>query len=277
MMPFAAADRTALAAAVTTKNLDAHSTWVVNETTNLTGLTIASGATIKAPEGYSLTLTVDGVETGQKLVTTAGVDTQIAAGTYRGNIVLTVTETNPVLYQRLTFPLRQALYLDETGIVDAKSVLAVVVGNKMTVFDINNIRIRSTGECFNGIYVAGGEHTVKNVKIHFTGNGRSDMAGQGAAIVAIGTNTRLVVDGANINNHGVVRTAVIANGGSNVIVKNSTIKTMDGVLPEDYVPSTDLAQMRGGFPIGGSLGNCRATNLLGVNTQVTYINSSIAA
>jgi hypothetical protein len=95
--------------------------------------------------------------------------------------------------------------------------------------------------------------------------------------VAIGTNTRLVVDGANINNHGVVRTAVIANGGSNVIVKNSTIKTMDGVLPEDYVPSTDLAQMRGGFPTGGSLGNCRATNLLGVNTQVTYINSSIAA
>jgi hypothetical protein len=222
-------------------------------------------------------MTVDDVETGQKLVTTAGVNTQITAGIYRGSIVLSLTETNPVLYSGLTFPLRQALYLDETGIVNTKSVLAAVAGKIARAFDINNIQIRSTGECFNGIYVAGGDYTIKNVKISFTGNGRSDMAGQGAAIVATGSKTRLVIDGANIDNQGVVRTAIIANGGSNLIVKNSTLKTMDGVLPKDYVGSTDVTQMRGGFPIGGSLGNCRATNLLGVNTQATYINSSISA
>ena len=252
-------------------------TWKVTKTTNPNSLTVFDGAMITAPDGYSLTLTVDGVETGQKLVTTAGVDTQITPGIYRGDIVLTIAEANSVPYQGLIFPLRQALYLDETGIVEAKSVLAAVGGKKPSGIDIENIQIKSTGECFNGIYAAGGDYTIRNASINFTGNGRCDLIGYGAAIVATGTNTRLVVDGADINNIGVVRTGIVADGGSNLIIKNSTIKTMDGVLSEDYVPSTDLAQMRGGFPVGGSTGNCRATNLLGTNTQASYINSSISA
>lgn len=251
--------------------------WEVAETTSLNSLTVFDGGIITVPDRYSLTMTVDGVETGQKLVTTAGVDTQITPGIYRGDVVLTVTEANIVPYQGLNFPLRQALYLDETGVVNAKSVLAAVDGKKPTSFNIDDVSIKSTGECFNGVYVAGGDYTLKNVKINLIGNGRCDLIGYGAAIVAAGADTRLVVDGADISNIGVVRTGVVADGGSNVIIKNSTIKTMDGVLPEDYTPSTDLAQMRGGFPVGGSTGNCRATNLLGTNTQASYINSSISA
>jgi hypothetical protein len=267
----------ALAPKSSTVVLKAGETWKVTETTRLKALTIEEGATVTATDGYSLTMTVDGVETGQELVTTTGADTKFSSGSHKGNIVLTLTEANPVIYTGITFPLRQALYLDESGIADAKSVFAAVSGKKPAGFDINGITIKSTGESFNGIYVNGGSYTLRNVKINLNGNGRSDMAGQGAAIIATGEKTRLVVDGADINNRGVVRTALIANGGSNVIVKNSTLKTMDGVLPKDYIPSTDLAQMRGGFPVGGSLGNCRATNLLGNKTQATYINSSIAA
>jgi NADPH-dependent 2,4-dienoyl-CoA reductase/sulfur reductase-like enzyme len=70
--------------------------------------------------------------------------------------------------------------------VEAKSVLAAVVGKKPAAFDIENIRIRSTGENFDGIYVAGGSYAVKNAKIDFTGNGRSDFVGYGAAITARG-------------------------------------------------------------------------------------------
>jgi hypothetical protein len=263
--------------AQTAKTIKAGETWKVTENTNLNSLIIEDGAIITAPDGYNLTLTVNGVETGQKLTTTAGTDTKLAPWIYKGRIVLTLTEKTDVSYQNLSFPLRQAIYLDETGIVAGKSALTVVEGKITSASDLNNIRIKSTGECFNGIYAAGGDYTLKNIKIELSGNGRSDMAGQGAAIVATGTKTRLVVDGADINNCGVVRTSVIANGGSNLIIKNSAIKTMDGVLPRDYVGSTDLAQMRGGFPVGGSLGNCRATNLLGDKTQATYINSSISA
>jgi hypothetical protein len=49
------------------KKVESGSTWEITETTRLTGLTIADGAEIKAPEGYSVTMTVDGVETGQEL------------------------------------------------------------------------------------------------------------------------------------------------------------------------------------------------------------------
>jgi hypothetical protein len=78
------------------KKVESGSTWTVTETTKLTGLTIENGATIKAPEGYSVTLTVDGVETGQVLEKWAGKDYKFAPGTYKGDIVLTVAKANNV-------------------------------------------------------------------------------------------------------------------------------------------------------------------------------------
>ena len=61
-------------------SLDGKSTWTVDKTSYLTGLTIAQGATVNAPEGLGLTMTVDGKET------------PIAAGTYEGKIVLQVED-----------------------------------------------------------------------------------------------------------------------------------------------------------------------------------------
>ena len=196
----------------TIKNLAAASTWEISETTHLTVLTIADGASIKVPEGYSLTMTVDGVETGQKLVDLNAADgaTQIIPGSYKGNIVLTVTKANPTK----SFKLRQALYLDKTGVVADKSVLAAVAGKRFAGFEIRDIKIRSTGECFNGIYVTGGKYTFNNLKIDFTGDGRSDFEGYGAAIMASGNDTRLVVDNSIIQNRGIVRTGVVAADGS---------------------------------------------------------------
>jgi hypothetical protein len=59
-------------------SLDKDSVWTVAGKSYLTSLTIAEGAIIKAPEGKSLTMTVDGVKT------------EIAPGTYTGKIVMTV-------------------------------------------------------------------------------------------------------------------------------------------------------------------------------------------
>ncbi len=141
-------------------------TWSVTETTKLNSLTVFDGGIISVPDGCSLTMTVDGVETGQKLVTTAGVETQITPGIYRGDIVITITEKNIVPYQGLNFPLRQALYLDKSGVVEAKSVLSAVDGEKPRSFNIDDISFKSTGECFNRIYAAGGDYTLNNIKIN---------------------------------------------------------------------------------------------------------------
>jgi hypothetical protein len=80
LLPFAVVDSTALAAAAATRIVDADSTWIVPETTSLTSLTVGRRTVIKAPEGRALTMTIDGVATPIKF------------GSYKGNIVLTVTE-----------------------------------------------------------------------------------------------------------------------------------------------------------------------------------------
>ena len=247
---------------------------ILTETAALEKLVIEEGGTLSAPADHAITLTVNGIETGQTLVTTTGTETAIQPGIYEGEIVLTITESNPVEFQNLIFPLRQAVYLDENGVNTAKSVPAAVLGDADSMC---NYSIFSTGECFNGVYAVGGDHTLENVTIHLVGNGRNDMAAQGAAITAKGKGTRLVLDGCTIINKGVVRTTAISADGANLVVKNSTLVAMDGTLPEDYVPGADLAQMRGGFPVGGSTGNCRGTNLIGEGSRSAYINSWVSA
>jgi hypothetical protein len=59
-------------------SFDKDSAWTVAGTSYLTSLTVAKGAIIKAPDGKTLTMTIDGVKT------------KIAPGTYTGKIVMTV-------------------------------------------------------------------------------------------------------------------------------------------------------------------------------------------
>jgi len=279
------------------KNLDTDSTWVISETTKLDSLTIPEGASITAPKGYRVTMTVNGIETGKVLETWQGVDYKFAPGAYKGAIVLTVSEANDVSRESggggaedgkaIVYPFRQALYLDKDGINYEKSVLAAVQGKKPSGFEIKNINIKSKGTFyrdpaslggtgFNGIYAAGGEYNVKNIKIDLFGDGRSDFVGFGSAIVASGKGTRLVLDNVTINTQGIVRSGVIATGGSNLIVKNSRIKVKNGVLPPDYINTMDTSQMRSSLWISGINGTTRATNLLGNGTLATYINSYIS-
>ncbi|MFT3864361.1 MAG: hypothetical protein QM729_08815 [Solirubrobacterales bacterium] len=255
----------------------AEETDVLTTTTHLCKLTIASGATLTSTEGTSLTLTVNGVETGSVLTETGGTETALAAGTYTGDVVLTVSEEHPVTFGSLVFPFRQALYVDGEGVETGKSVLAAVSGGQVTDSGASGIDIRSNGEAFNGVYVDEGEYTLEHPTIRFDGNGRSDFVGYGAAIVGSGENTNLVIDHADISNHGVVRTGVIATEGSNVVVKNSSIRVRNGELPEGYVSTVNTELMEDAPWMLGISGNVRATNLLGDGTKATYINSTIAS
>ena len=265
------------------KTVAAGEDWPILETTELDALTIEEGASITPPEGKCVTLTVDGVETGQALKTTDGYDLVFMPGTYSGDVVLTVADANPVAYtpagsaaEPVVSPLRQAVCVDEAGFSEAKSVLAAVLGEQPTAESAADLTITSTGECFNGIYAAS-NYTIEDVEINLTGNGRSDFSGYGAAVVGTGEATTLVLDSVNIMTAGVARAGVVATNGANVIVKNSDIITTNAELPADYVPTVDTAQMRSVPWMLGLSGNVRATNLLGTNTKATYINSYISS
>ncbi|MCU4673194.1 hypothetical protein ACFQRL_11370 [Microbacterium fluvii] len=251
-------------------------TAVITKTTKLSALTIRSGGALVAPEGYTLTLTVNGVEKGQKVTSTGALETAIVPGTYRGDVVLTVADQTPVVFDGLTYQFREGLYVDADGVDTGKSVLAAVKGRAGDSV-AKNISITSKGEAFNGVYVVDTDYTLVNPRISFTGDGRSDFAGMGAGIIGSGDETTLLIDGAKIDNKGVTRPAIIATDGANVIVKNSTIRTADGILPDDYQSSVNLSFMQDAPWMLGISGSNRATNVLGENTQATYISSSITS
>ncbi|MFD8719314.1 hypothetical protein ACFV2H_15240 [Streptomyces sp. NPDC059629] len=258
-----------------TISVAAGETYELAATTQVSQLTIGTGGKIVAPTGYDISLTVDGVETGQLLTETGGTATLIQAGTYLGDVVLTVAESNDVTYQTLTFPFRQALYVGSDGVDSAKSVLSAVRGGKVTDAAARNVSITSTGECFNGVYVESGSYTLQGITISLTGNGRSDFAGYGAAVVGDGSSTKLVVDGARVGNKGVVRTTVIADNGANVLVKDSFLRARNGVLPSDYQATVETPYMESVPWMLGLDGNVRATNLIGKNSIATYLNSTV--
>ncbi|MHC3472742.1 hypothetical protein ACYF6T_29185 [Streptomyces sp. 7R007] len=250
-------------------------TYELSATTRVSRLTIAEGGTIVAPDGHSLTMTVDGVETGQLLTETGGTVTLIQPGSYRGDVVLTVAEANEVTYETLTFPFRQALYVDGDGVDRDRSVLSAVLGGRLTDSAARNVSITSTGECFDGVFVQDATYTLDRPTISLSGNGRCDFAGYGAAVVGDGSATKLVVDGARIGTKGVVRTGVISNDGATVVVKNSSIRCRNGELPADYQATVETPYMESVPWMLGLDGNVRATNLIGKNSTSTYINSTV--
>jgi hypothetical protein len=248
------------------KSVGAGSSWTVEKTTQLNSLTIAEGATLAAPKGYSLTMTVDGVET------------TIRPGTYKGKVVLTDTKDIPMPYMGVKDPYlyRAAVYIKDGVYVPEKSVAAATVGAKITNNYADDLKIISKAEKFNGIVVAGkSTYALINPTIDMTGNGGNDFAGYGAAIMAT-DKAVLTVNNAHIVTRGAVRTAVWVGGDSIVTVNNSDIDTYSGTLPADYKFSISPAEMKE-VPYGlGIAGNQRSTNLIDQGT-VFYNNVHVRA
>ena len=240
--------------------------WIVEQTTELKSLKVESGAALAAPAGHSLTLTVDGIEH------------DIKPGTYSGRVILTVTDQYTVHFgETLDHHFRQALFIDQNGVVKPRSVLAAAGTYSLTDGVLTGADVRSEGENFNGILVTGGTYTLKNDRVDLEGNGGNDFAGYGAGIMSDGKATTLILDGVSVTSHGAVRTTVIGNNGSNLIVKNSRIAARTGTLPSDYVSNVSPGEMKDAPWMLGIKGNVRATNVLGDNTKCTYINSDLSS
>ncbi|MDT7836985.1 hypothetical protein [Aquabacterium sp. OR-4] len=256
-----------LAAARLNPRIGAGEQWVVERDTALQSLGIAAGGAVVAPPGRSLSMTVDGVET------------TLRPGRYRGAVQLRVTEAHPVRFSDLhVHPFRQALYIDAGGVVQGKSVpSAAGPAWKLENGVLSGAQLRSAGENFNGLLVAGGDVTARGLTLDFSGNGGNDFAGYGAGVMSHGKTTRLVIDGADLRTHGAVRTAVVCDGGSTLVVKNSRVTSLTGQLPADYVSNVSPGEMKDAPWMLGITGNVRSTNVLGDDTTCSYVNSTLSA
>lgn len=233
----------------------------ITQTTSYAELTIKAGAIPAAPAGKLLTLTVDGVET------------PLAPGTYRGKVVISVTDDIPVQYHQLpVHHFRAALYVENGAPVAAKSVAAALTNGVFTPGNATNARITSTGERFNGIIVTGGgKYVIDAARIDLTGNGGNDFAGFGAAIMATGK-AEVTVNRPIIRTKGAIRTALFVGGDSTLHLNDAEIEVANGTLPADYKFTVDVGKMMEVPWMLGLVGNVRASNL--VDRGTLYINRS---
>jgi hypothetical protein len=190
--------------------------WVVAESIALNSLTIAKGASMAAPEGKSLTMTVDGIGTA------------IKPGTYNGDIFITVTDSlliPPGGLMRGWKPkeYRVAILVEDGKYVPEKSVPAIVQDGKVTDSETSGVTIYGCEDSFNGIIIKGdSEYTIEGVKIDFEGNGGNDFIGYGAGIMCI-DNAKVTINNSEVKLKGITRCGFHAGGNSVTTLNNCRI------------------------------------------------------
>lgn len=225
--------------------------WVVEENAQFEELTIRSGASIAAPKGKKVTLTVNGVAT------------KPVPGVYQGDVRLTVTDDIPVAFFAYDEPMeyRAAVYVKDGKVQEHQSVPAAVKAGKVSGSEAKDVKIVCRDDAFNGILIDGeGEYTIHGADLTFEGLGGNDFNGYGAAIMAHGT-AKLTVNNANIHVRGAARNAVFVGDHSNVTVNDSVIYNETGILPENYVDTVGMGSMMRVPWMLGLRGNSRTTNL----------------
>ncbi len=235
--------------------------WVVDQTTELSELTIAEGASIKAPEGKYVVMTVNGR------------GTTIAPGTYTGNVVLSVadefewetyrfgkTEMNKF---RAGIVVKDGKYLPE------HSVPAIVQGGYIKDGEAGGMYINTREWDFNGFYVTGeGEYVINDLTMNLVGDGTDDFCGLGAGI-AVSGKAKVTVNNAEIHSFGISRGAAFVGEDSEVTF-NDCFFTMDsGVYTQkeldDRLADGDFRMMEPPW-VMGIKGHGRTTNLAGMAT-----------
>ena len=147
---------------------------VITETTVLSCLTISDGVTLMPPEGKLLTLTVDGIHR------------DLLPGTYRGSVVLSVTDPVCLDYENHgnieTFRMNAAVAVRDGKYVAGSSVEAAQISGKVGDGAADGLVLRSEGDYFGGVYVDGGHFELRNTDIVMNGHGGSDAVGYGASV-----------------------------------------------------------------------------------------------
>lgn len=238
-------------------------TRIVEETQELFGLKIAEGARLCAPEGKLLTMTWEGIQMEPR------------PGTYEGEIVLTITEPIEVGTMARS-QLKTAVYIGKEGYEPEKSVVSAVKSGVVGTKQADALKISSLGDCFSGVIYEGTEdYTLNDLELDFAGNGNNESVGEGAGVIALGSGT-LTLNRAKMKVRGAARSAIFDGGDSTLIVNNSEISSMGGVLPPDYQDSIAAGRMKRVPWMLGLRGNSRATNVAERSTA-TYNNCVLTA
>ena len=202
-----------------TKTVNAGLCWQVPKTVHLYEFILEEGASVSAPEGKFVALTVNGI--GKQLK---------APCHYQGDIVLTVADTYPMAphglmrVNQISRAFQDAIVISDGAVDEAKSVKALVQGGSVTGEKTEGVYIGNEAESFNGILVTGNTYyEINDSQIDLEGFGANDFLGVGAAVAAI-DQAKVTINRCSFHVNGVTRCAVHAGGDSVVTVNDSRIE-----------------------------------------------------
>lgn len=236
---------------------------VVEESRRQNGIEIEEGSFWKAPEGKTLTMTVNG--TGKTPF----------PGKYEGDVVLTVADEYRRDFVRFgnieTNAFRTAIVINDGKYSPEHSVPAIVQRGEVTDTEANDILIVSDEWDFNGVYVGGdGDYTINRATIILNGDGTDDFVGKGAGVAISGTGT-LTINDSTILTNGITRGAAYT-GGNGTFVANDCYFRMTTYEPDEMQKKIAEENHRMIAPPWqmGIYGRGRTTNIAGMG--VSYYN-----
>lgn len=140
---------------------------------------------------------------------------------------------------------------------------------------MSQVHYRTDTPCLNGIYIGGDSiYQISQCSFSLCGYGINDFAGIGSAVMTDGT-SQVVIRDTELVTSGALRPCMTADGTSVVTLENCRLYAVGGALPEGYRPRIGAGMMEPppGMGIGGT---CRASVLLG-GAKMYYKNCTIEA
>jgi len=229
--------------------------WLVAKTVRFKDLTIHEYAEIVAPEGKVVTLLVDGIPRNMK------------PGRYMGDVVLAVSDEyisdgsrGMMSINNISSILRTAICVEDGKLVAEKSIPEAVWGGRYDAKSAEGMYLGCDCDNFNGIIIKNSDYAIKNIQTNFEGFGFNDYIGVGAAVLVDGESNVILKDSV-LDMMGVTRCVIHTDGNSKVLVENCDIT--------NFSPFTDWV---GQFCWNINLtGTCRLVQLCD-HANVTYKN-----
>lgn len=232
---------------------------IISSSMKLDTFTVEPGVEYAAPEGKTLTMVVDGVETAMR------------PGTYRGTVLLCVRDviTPPFAAGYFTKGpvfLRAGLYVDRNGVRYDSSVEEAWQGAGIDDQKICGGKLISRGPLFGGMVIQDREYRISRLSMDLSGRGGDDFIGVGAGLL-IGGSAKVTVEDCSITTTGCIRPALTVGGTAQVVFRDCEVMANGGGATEEaQTPGMNTVP----WPLGLS-GNCRATNLV-KGAHVRYEN-----
>ena len=143
-----------------------------------------------------------------RVMTVNGVETPIAAGTYKGKVVIEELDSSKKnYYENAQNVYQSALFIENNAIVHEKSATSALKGGKYDANSLRRVSITAKSPYFNGITLVDQDYSISKLTADFSGDGGNDMAGTGA-VVSIFDGANVTISKSKLITHGTARAGV---------------------------------------------------------------------